>query len=77
MGSDFDFITSLREDTPTYRSSLPLVGIDGNAFSIIATVVRGLKRAGAPPEYVADVQQQMMSGDYDHLLQVAIMYTEA
>jgi len=42
----------------------------------MATVSRGLKRNGAPPEYVKSVMDDMMSGDYDHLLQVAIRYTE-
>lgn len=61
---------------PEYKSTLPLVGIDGNAFSVIAQVRRGLKAAGAPPEYIAKVQNEMMDGDYDHLLAVAIRYTE-
>lgn len=72
----YDFIMNLREDTPEYQSPLPLEGIDGNAFSIMAQVSRGLKQAGAPKKYVADVMEQMMESDYDHLLQIAIRYTE-
>jgi len=77
---DFDFLMSLRQprETPKdeYKSSLPLVGIDGNAYSIMATVARGLRRAGAPKEYVDDVMAQMQSDDYDHLLRVAMRYSE-
>jgi hypothetical protein len=58
-----------------YKSDLPLVGIDGNAYSVMATIDRGLRQAGAPPEYRKRVITDMMSGDYEHLLNVAINHT--
>jgi hypothetical protein len=61
--------------TLEYKSRETLVGIDGNAFSIIGTVSRGLRRAGAPSEYVKAFQAEASSGDYDHVLQTAIRYT--
>lgn len=73
--SDFDFIMGLREQTPEYRSSLPLVGINGNAFAVMAQVQKGLRQAGAPREYIAKAMNEMMDSDYDHLLSVAVRYT--
>jgi len=49
-----------------------LVGNDGNAFSIMAYVSRSLRKAGHSVDYTKDVQGEMMSGDYDHLLCVAM-----
>lgn len=43
---------------------------DGNAFSIIARVVRALGRAGVSQDEVRRYQEEAMSGDYEHLLQV-------
>lgn len=63
-------------DGHEYMSHLPLVGIDGNAFAVMAQVQKGLRRAGAPPEYVSDVLAKMRSGDYYHLLAVAIEYSD-
>lgn len=63
-------------ENPEYQSRRPLVGIDGNAFSIIATVSRGLREAGAPPEFVSQFNAECMSSEsYDKLLQVAMRYT--
>jgi hypothetical protein len=62
---------------PEYQSQLPLEGIDGNAFSIAAQVMKGLRLAGAPKEYRDQVQRELFAGDYDHLLTVAILYTDA
>lgn len=60
-----------------YKSKRALVGIDGNAFSVIGTVARGLREAGAPPEYVSEFQSKAMSSEsYDALLALAIDYTE-
>lgn len=51
--------------------TVQLTGIDGNAFSIMGAVAKALRKAGhadAVDAYMAD----SMSGDYDHLLQVAM-----
>jgi len=52
-----------------------LVGEDGNAYAIIGAVTRALKRAGHT-EAAAECQKEIMSGDYDHLLQTAMAYVE-
>jgi hypothetical protein len=49
---------------------------DGNAFAIMAAVRRALKAAGATPEELSQYQEESMSGDYDHLLRVAMEWVE-
>jgi hypothetical protein len=53
-----------------------LVGHDSNAFAIMDTVVRALKREGNPREVIEAFREEAMSGDYDHLLATALAYTE-
>ena len=45
---------------------------DDNAFSIIGSCKRAAKDAGWPKEEINKVVDEMMSGDYDHLLQIAM-----
>lgn len=54
-----------------------LVGTDGNAFAVMGTVVKALRRAGATPAFTAAYQTEAMSGDYDHLLAASVEYLEA
>jgi len=51
-----------------------LVGVDGNAYSVMAAVSRFLKRAGASREYVDAYMAEAMSADYDHLLATSVAY---
>jgi hypothetical protein len=53
-----------------------LSGEDGNAFSIVGTVSRALKRARVPAEEVALFRSEAMSGDYDNVLQTAMRWVE-
>jgi len=53
-----------------------LSGTDGNAFAIIGTVQRELKRAGVRPAELAEFVQEATSGDYDHVLQTAMRWVE-
>ena len=48
-----------------------LVGENGNAFAIMGACKRAAQRAGWTADQINDVLEEMMSGDYDHLLQVA------
>jgi hypothetical protein len=61
--------------TDLIPAELDLVGMDGNAFAVIGSVTGALKRAGNSPEIVNAVRDEMMSGDYDHLLAVALEVT--
>ena len=71
-----DFSARPTEGAPTKKVDCPLIGEDGNAFFIMGRLDKALQRAGASPEYRKAVQDDMTSGDYDHLLAVAIRETE-
>jgi len=47
---------------------VPLVGEDGNAFSIMGRVSQALRRANVSPEEIKLYQKESMSGNYDNLL---------
>jgi hypothetical protein len=49
-------------------TAVHLSGPDGNAFAIMGLVRRLLKQMGEDP---APILEEMRSGDYDHLLEVA------
>lgn len=49
-----------------------LVGTDGNAFAVIGACKRAADKAGWSKEEWETVRDEMMSGDYDHLLGVAM-----
>jgi len=57
------------------KPRVQLVGLDGNAFSIIGRVSRVLREAGMKDK-VKEFQQEAMSGDYDHVLQTVMEYCE-
>ena len=42
-------------------------------MGVVASI---LKRAGASPAYINTYREQAMSGDYDHLLVVSMVYLE-
>lgn len=48
--------------------TVQLTGTDGNAFAILGTVQRALRRAGCPPHVIADFVEEATADDYDHLL---------
>jgi hypothetical protein len=49
-----------------------LVGQNGNAYVVMGLVQGALKKGGVPKDEIDAVMKEMMSGDYDHLLQVAM-----
>jgi len=58
------------------KVKLQLVGIDGNAFSIMGAWKKAARQQGWTPDEIAAVIRDAMSGDYDHLLSVIIDNTE-
>jgi hypothetical protein len=60
---------------PKTNIKVKLVGEDGNAFAIMARVKIALERGGRG-DLVKDYLKDSTSGDYDHLLQVAMEYCE-
>ena len=53
-----------------------LTGHDGNAFAVLGTVTRALRRAGVPAAEVAAFTAEATSGDYDHLLATVFAWVE-
>lgn len=51
-----------------------LVGLDGNAFSIMGRVAKALKRGGVAEAEIEEYYAESTSGDYDHLLQTAMRW---
>jgi len=51
-----------------------LTGNDGNAFAIMATVRKELRRALVPADEIAEYIKESTSGDYDNLLRVAMSW---
>ena len=52
-----------------------LVGVDGNAFSIMGYTSNALKREGLG-DLVDEMQERATSGDYDNLLCVCMEYID-
>ena len=47
---------------------------DGNAFAILGTVSKSMKRAGIEKEIIDQFYKDATSSDYDHLLEVVSEY---
>ena len=52
-----------------------LVGVDGNAFSIMGYTSKALKREGLG-NLVDEMHERATSGDYDNLLMVCMEYID-
>ena len=48
-----------------------LSGTDGNAFSIMGTVQKALRKGGVPSEEIESYYVESVSGDYNNLLATA------
>jgi hypothetical protein len=49
-----------------------LIGNNGNAFAIIGACMAAARKAKFTQEKINQIRTEMMSGDYDHLLCVAM-----
>jgi len=84
MGNDFDVVEEVFEDTPTPQASdvrhpevhVSLTGLDGEAFSILGTVQKAMRRAGVSKEECSLYLQEATAGDYDELLQVTMRWVD-
>ncbi len=57
------------------KPTVKLIGQDGNAFFILGTVNKALKKAGYP-EKAKEFMAEVKGGDYDNLLATAMKYAE-
>ena len=55
---------------------MDLVGLDGNAFSLMGAFQRNARRQGWSADEISTVINECMNGDYDHLLSILIAHTE-
>lgn len=53
-----------------------LIGQDGNAMSIIASVTKALRRNKVEKEEIDAFVEEAMSGDYDNVLQTCMRWVE-
>ena len=51
-----------------------LVGQDGNAFAILGRCFKAARRAGLTPEQIKEFEEEVTSGDYNHLLMTCMDY---
>jgi len=58
------------------KISLSLVGLDGNAFSLMGAFSRQARREGWSKDEINEVLQECQSGDYDHLLTTLMDHCE-
>ena len=58
------------------RVRLNLVGQDSNAFFLLGAFRRAARKQGWPLAAIDAVSEECQSGDYDHLLQTLIWFTE-
>ena len=61
---------------PKEKPQVELIGQDGDAFAIMGTVSKALRKAGADSEYIKQYTDAATSGDYDNLLQVTMEYVD-
>ncbi len=58
------------------KGKLDLTTVNGNAYAVLGAVERALKKAGNSKADIAAVLAAMKTGNYDHLLAVAVGATE-
>jgi len=61
---------------PKYNVIVPLANRDGNAVAIMGRVASAIRKAGATSAEIDQYYDESMSGDYDHLLRVAMQWVE-
>lgn len=65
----------MNRTTPMYPNvpPVPLVGLDGNAFSIMGRVAKHMRSGGCTEAQVQAYVSSATGGDYNRLLQVTLM----
>lgn len=59
---------------PLYNIDVKLIGRDGNAFAIMAEVVRALRKHGLSKEKTDDFMTEAMNSDYNNLLRTCMKW---
>jgi hypothetical protein len=58
------------------KVKLKLVGLDGNAFSLLGAFQAQARKEGWSKVEIAEVRDEAMSGDYNHLLRTLMSHTK-
>ena len=61
---------------PDKTPEVKLIGEDGNAFAILGSVTKALRKAGADKEYIDKYLNEATAGDYNHVLGVTMEYVD-
>jgi hypothetical protein len=64
-----------RMSNPLTNAKVTLIGINGNAFSILGTLRKAILKSDHP-ELVEQFISEATSGNYDHLLATCFKYAE-
>ena len=64
---------TIRKKTNKERPLIDLTGPQGNAFYLIGVVKQTFRRSGAP-ELGDQIVEEMMNGDYEHLVKTFDLY---
>lgn len=59
---------------PDKKPVVKLAGNDSNAFAVMGSVKKALRRAGADEEYISKYFKEAMASDYGNLLVVSMQY---
>ena len=59
------------------KVKMKLVGLDGNAFSLMGAFQQNARKQGWNKEEIDEVIKKCMSGDYNNLLRVLMEHTES
>jgi hypothetical protein len=59
------------------KAELQLVGLDGNAWSIMGAVKGAMRSAGYSNQAQSEMVEDATSGDYNHVLQTAMFWTDS
>jgi hypothetical protein len=64
----------MNETNTDTKPTVELLGHDGNAFAIMACCNRAWREHYGTGDGWEEVQNEMVAGDYDHLLQTVLKY---
>lgn len=69
-GAERALLLTMKEEQD--KLELDLVGVDGNAFSILAFFRKEANKAGWDKERIDKVLKEATSGDYNHLIRTIL-----
>ena len=58
------------------KIKLELVGLNGNAFSLMGAFTKQARKEGWTPEEIKEVMDECQKGAYDHLLRTLMEHCE-